>query len=288
MSWMLVLAVVGSFLMIAVLPAYGLSHDLHSGDWKGLFPHKNVMGRQMAFAILMLTMVRPSSIPQWLRIGSLVGAAILLLKSHSATSLAATAICLAAFIVLHLLRVKKEKTLPLWVPFVPLATFAVLAVVANSDIFLRVLSKNETLTGRTAIWTTAIEAIHRQPWFGYGYLAFWQRSTTHAHDGYLDILLDIGIVGLALFSYVFVRTLLRALRLFVQTSGSDGKWPLVFLLFVAVYNITESCILRPRTFLWIPLVWVSIAMVPGLRPEENEGLELACAPDVPAVPEFST
>jgi exopolysaccharide production protein ExoQ len=280
---MSVLAVMGSFVMVAMFPEYGLSHDLHAGDWKGLFPHKNIMGRQMVFAILALGFMRPAFMPWSIRWASLAGAGFLLFMSHSATAMASVALCAAAYPVLYLLKVKTKKTLPIWVPFIPLVAVAIVVALANADVFLALLGRNSTLTGRTVIWNTAIEGIGRQPWFGHGFSSFWGRSMAHSHNGYLDILLDIGIVGLLLFAGMLTQTLSRALQLFQRGISVDAKWPVMFLLFFVTYNIAESSVFRQRTFLWIPFVSIAVSLAALFREERSEALEPAAT-----APEFST
>src|SRR5215475_12480111 len=65
-GWLLVTSVVGSIFVIVVAPQFGVSHDLHEGALKGMFSHKNLLGRQMAFGILTLLIGKPARIPRWL------------------------------------------------------------------------------------------------------------------------------------------------------------------------------------------------------------------------------
>src|SRR5262249_38003099 len=71
---------------------------------------------------------------------------------------------------------------------------------------LLALDKDSTLTGRTDIWTLVVDAIAERPWLGYGYGVFWQPENpraqliwyvldwqfTHAHNGWLETLLQLG------------------------------------------------------------------------------------------------
>ncbi len=278
-GWMSLLAVVGSFVMVGFFPEYGLSHDLHVGDWKGLFAHKNIMGRQMAFAIITLAVIRPARMPWSIRWGAIAGAGTLLYMSHSATALASLTICAAAYPLLHLLRVKGKKTLPIWVPFLPLVGVAVVIAVANADTFLAILGRNSSLTGRTSIWKHAIEGISQEPWFGHGFNAFWGRSMSHSHDGYLDLLLDVGIVGLLVFAALLVQTLTRAFRFFQTAESTEAKWPALFVILFMVYNIAESSIFRQRTFLWIPFVAISVSLGAFFQEERSEALQPARTPE---------
>jgi O-antigen ligase len=281
-GWMSVIAVVGSCFMAVFVPSYGVSQDLHWGSVKGLFPHKNALGRQMVFAILTLALGRPKGIPNWLRHSTLAGACALLILSNSATPMIAMLVCVAMYPVLHLFRFSGRKTLPLWIPLVPVFAMGVFVVIANFGLVAEAAGRNTTLTGRIPIWNAVFSAIGRRPWLGYGYNVFWRRYSidlakvryevnyfpAYAHNGYLDILLGTGAIGLLIFLGGLVTNLWRAGGWFRANEIHGAKWPLFVLLFIAVFNLAESAIIHPMAFLWIPYVtiYVSLAL---LKAEEK-------------------
>jgi exopolysaccharide production protein ExoQ len=271
-AWMSVIAIAGCWIMVVVFPQYGISHDIHLGSIKGLFAHRSMMARQMVFAILVLALARPKGMPTVVRGTALVGALGLLAFSFAATSWVSAAICLAVYPLLHLLRVKSRRTLPLWVVLTPVFVVLAYLLVANFNLVLDATGKDSTLTGRVQIWHAAIVAISQRPLLGYGYQMFWNRGgaitfinpyPNHAHDGYLDILLDTGIVGLLIFLCGFAVSIWRAGKLFRENVVNGAKWPLLFLIFFGVFNITESNFTRPLTFLWVPYcsIFVSMSMM---------------------------
>jgi exopolysaccharide production protein ExoQ len=285
-----VLAVLGSYLLVVFFPNYGISHDLHWGNWKGLFPHKNVMGLYMGFGILLLCFAKPRGVPKWLRIATVIGAGVLLIFSGSITALVATLFCFAAYPLVRLLTVKRKNTLPLWIPILPLFVLVGLFVMLNSDGILALLGRDSTLTGRAQLWAVARNAIREYPIFGHGYSAFWHMATfestgveiaatTHAHDGYLDLCLDLGFVGLFLFAVSFFTMAKRAFALLREESIDASKWPVIFLLFFSAYNVTESCILRPHTFLWVPYVSVYVFLALTEAKQPSAEYEAALIPD---------
>jgi exopolysaccharide production protein ExoQ len=276
-GWLSVIAVAGSILMAIFVPAYGISHDLHSGAVKGLFPNKNIMARQMVFAILIFALGKPKQIPAWLRHTSLAGACILLLLANAATALVTLLACIVTFPVLYLVRLPRKKTLPLWVPLTPVFAVGILAVITNYSLLAEAVGRNSTLTGRVPLWNAVLEAIGEKPWLGYGFNIFWKREpgalakifytvhfqAAHAHDGYLDILLAMGVVGLLVFIGGLITNFWRAGEVFRSGEIPGAKWPLIFLVSFAIFNVTESAILRPMSFLWIPyvIVYVSLALL---------------------------
>jgi O-antigen ligase len=86
-----------------------------------------------------------------------------------------------------------------------------------------------SLTGRLPLWEELLHWVNKSPLVGYGYLAFWDSKRVeylsdtfrweipHGHNMYLDITLDVGIVGLILFVSLLIFALYSAAKLYVQT-----------------------------------------------------------------------
>jgi exopolysaccharide production protein ExoQ len=268
--------VVGSIAVIAVAPQFGISHDLHEGALKGMFSHKNLLGRQMAFGILTLLIGKPAQIPKWLCYGCLVAAFGLLLLSRSAGALITLAIVLGFYGLLRLPRKsRRSSTAPLWVGLLPLLVGLVILAITNADIFLEPLGRDTTLTGRVPLWVAIGQAIGEDPWLGHGYAIFWVHTSgsllavvatgwnaLSAQNGYLDLCLDLGLIGLALFLWSLVHSMKLGLKHVHSTFVRSSAWPLVFLVFFTLQNFHESDLLRLGTFMWIPFVatYVSLAL----------------------------
>jgi O-antigen ligase len=287
-GWLAAIAIAGSFVMAIFFPQYGISHDVHSGDWKGLFPHKNALGQLMVFGILALAIGRPKSMPKGILVVCLFGAAILLALSRSATAAVVVVVIAAMYITLHLMRVRSRKTLPLWLVCTPLIFAGIALVAVNRGAILEILGRDSTLTGRTAVWTAVVDAIRERPLLGYGYADFWRwgvqgeardvlnaihwSGLQQAQSGYLDLCLDLGLVGLMVFLCGLGVAMWRGLKLFRSGSTSTAKWPLMFLAFFFMYNFVESSLLQLFTFLWVPYVsvFVSLALMQTAEQPEFE------------------
>jgi O-antigen ligase len=141
---------------------------------------------------------------------------------------------------------------------------AVWIAFAQGDTLLASLHRDVTFTGRARIWSFALLSFFRQPWLGYGYGAFWWVSsesrqalaligypTPHAHNGFLDLGLQLGFLGIALFLAGWVVALSRAVRNVHTTTAPSSRWPLLYLLFVVFYSLTENSLLAPNSLLWI-------------------------------------
>ena len=126
-----------------------------------------------------------------------------------------------------------------------------------------VLDRDTTLTGRTNMWADLLkEAIN--PILGAGYQSFWLGPgaeriwakyyfhPTQAHNGYLEVYLNGGLVGLCFVVAMIISTA-RRLRQKVLLNDAFGIFLFSFLVAFIVYNITEASI-GGLNILWIILI----------------------------------
>ena len=127
------------------------------------------------------------------------------------------------------------------------------------------LNKDPTLSQRTIIWAQVIPSILKHPLLGYGYSAFWMGlsgESMHtvlvtgwmegqAQDGYLDILLQLGLAGLIPLIVVFLRAGVQAVSVVeARRLNSVSAFSIVLLPLVLVGNIGESTLLLPLGIAW--------------------------------------
>jgi O-antigen ligase len=133
------------------------------------------------------------------------------------------------------------------------------------------VGKDPMLTGRVPLWILATAMAVRRPWFGYGFDAFWLPGTIyvhrmwqilrwmppHAHNGLLEIWLELGLVGVVLFLAGFAYYLFCAMRLLRVKPGPVAGWPLIFLIFLFLSNLTETHFLSANSLYFV--LYVSVA-----------------------------
>jgi exopolysaccharide production protein ExoQ len=157
-------------------------------------------------------------------------------------------------------------------------------LLGNVEGALAVLDRDVTLTGRTDLWPAVLEMIAKRPWLGYGYDAFWMGwegesaqvwiilagfgrnfFPTHAHNGVLELWLNLGLLGVLVFALVLLLTFGRAIRLMRSTKAMDGVWPLAYLTFMLLVGITYPISLQ-RNSIWLVLyvtIVISLAAQPN-------------------------
>jgi exopolysaccharide production protein ExoQ len=268
------LIVVLSFYFGLFLPQYGINHDIHGGSWTGVFTQKNLLGKAVIVAVIVFLAAK-QVVPRAARWTLFAGALWLLLLSDSRTSQIVLIAMLLLAPVYHIVR-KKGLTvvIPTSLAFgLVLIAIGVVAA-ANTDSLLIAMGRNPTLTGRTEIWKAIWTAITKQLLFGYGFDGFWSGIrgksadviltlgwvAKHSHNGFLDVWLDLGIVGVTIFLAGYLDTLRRALRFLRRHRGQGAYWPIHYLAFMLLYHLTEGPILRQNSIYWALYVAVVVAV----------------------------
>ncbi len=254
-----------SLMLIKYYPALGRAYGKFSGIemWTGVTGQKNELGRMCMISVLFLLFalyVRWRDRPQgrrlrdqaWADGGILLLTMYLLVASASSTSLITFILGAAFFFGLQLLR-RQKLTVPrtgLLVLVIVLMAFGVATPFlggANVAGFTSTLGRDATLTGRTEVWADVIPNWEKQPVLGYGLGSFWtdERRKLYdiptSHNGYLDILLELGEVGLAFYA-VWLLSCARYLRRALPYEYDWANLAICLLLVSLVYNITESAL----------------------------------------------
>ncbi len=112
--------------------------------------------------------------------------------------------------------------------------------------------ESDTLSGRAFIWPLVTHYIGFRPWLGYGYEAFWnpahidtisdelQWGLREAHNGYLEVLLSTGIIGLGCAVCAVLAGLAAAASGSVRLADSAYSLPLGLLVFGICSSTMES------------------------------------------------
>ena len=153
-----------------------------------------------------------------------------------------------------------------------IVTATISAVIAwlYFPLFASILGRDTSLSGRTAIWQQVWTAIEKHPLLGYGFAAFWQGMKGesynvivalrfvifHAHNGFLEIWLELGAAGLLLLALSYARAWRRLWPLLWSKQMSHAFWMIFVLLLVALYDIDENTLFAFNGLFWILYVAV--------------------------------
>ena len=268
---LLVMATLGacivlSLALLAISP--GLALMPPDGAMRGIFLTKNNLGWYSSILALVTAVVVLDGSFGYRRTGMVLLAASLacLAGSMSMTSVVATAsmVCLIWFYT----TLPKARGIRR-VVFVLVFVQAVAALLVLLHEFLvpvlEAFGKDATLTGRVPLWGLVDAEISRHLLLGFGYQAFWtegnpeawaiwteiQWMAPHAHNGFRDILLSLGIGGMALFVMAVMRAIRQGAVLQCRAPEDGWLWLNVFMIMVLVMNLTESIFLVQNDAIFI-------------------------------------
>lgn len=247
----------------------------HLGAWKGLYGHKNTLGSMMVLsAVTFFALPKEASI--FYKWAGFIFSIILMLLSTSKTALAISVLLTLIMVFYQKFRWQGRISI-FFIDIGVLVLGCVSVLVATYWVeLLTGLGRNPTLTGRTQIWGVALTRIIERPLFGYGRGAFWApkspyaleagqaMGTTwippHAHNGLIDLALDVGSIGVILFLIIYFASFARALKRAYAPKNPEELWPLAYLIFLAMNNLTESLLLRLSNLYWVLFITVVFAM----------------------------
>ena len=256
-----------SYILIHYFPQYGRFYLHHEGIlmWTGAAMHKNTLAQLCLFSALFMiwTLIRrrqgkdtPASPYQ-----TVFDVLILMLSfwlwggpqhtlTYSATATVAFVLGMSFF--LFLFWAEKRGALPGKAVLIALTAFIIIygtvtPMIGKLTILdpSSLLGREDTLTGRTAVWAKLIPSVMEKPILGYGFSSFWTTTAREtfdipdAHNGYLDMILSIGFAGLLLYAMF----LLSSVRKAHGAMMGDFDWSILwicYLLMGTLINITES------------------------------------------------
>ncbi|WP_431220462.1 O-antigen ligase family protein [Leifsonia xyli] len=208
--------------------AFYWSRDLlfHGGPIQGIVGNSNLLAMIALLAIVVFGIqvadrtTRHGSAAIWLVI-----AVLELALTRSATVIAAS---LATAVVLGFAlwtrRVGPGRRTPVYVvAFASLAAVIVLVSVFAPRI-PALFGKSEDLTGRLDIWSKVIGLAQQRPVFGWGWISYWAPwvkpfdglatrngvEYLQAHNAWLDVWMQVGVIGLVVFILLVLSTLGRS------------------------------------------------------------------------------
>ncbi len=195
---------------------------------------------------------------------------------HMASSMTATASFVMASCLLLVAQSRSVVRKPWLVHAMVVTIIAISAAVlflGLSPGALQTIGKDPTLTDRTAIWSLVIGLVHN-PLLGTGFESFWigprldriwgeyAWGPMEAHNGYIEIYLNLGWMGLLLLGVVIV-TGYRRVILAYRRNLPAANLMLAFFLVGVVYNFTEAAFFRMMTPAWIFFL-MAITSLPAL------------------------
>lgn len=240
---------------------------------RGIYTHKNVLGWAACLGFILAIGLIADVGRKFVTHGVLLltASTACLLLSTSSTSLLAAVCGLILFGFYALLRRTSGLARAVLI-LVALQLAAILLLFLGEFLvsLLESMGKDATLTGRVPLWALVDGYIAQRPWLGYGYQAFWtpenhaslkivetlQWTPPHAHNGYRDVLLNFGMLGLVLLMATVVSAIRRGAALHCNAPTSGWAWMNVTIGVMLVLNLSESNFLAQNDIQWLLMMTV--------------------------------
>lgn len=259
-----VLAIASLIVGIAV-PSTGQDDPLGAPGWRGVFVNKNELGIIMATGAVtyfysLIHGYKNIKFIQMIIYVICFGISLLVLYlAHSSTSIVIFMLGVMLCILVKMTHRRVGVAIIIWSAIILLLAPAVIIVTNQLDVIAPLLGRSSQLTGRIDVWLLLPSFIAERLWLGHGLGAFWVADSTnvaliwdavrwnppHAHEGWLDLLLELGVAGLVLLSLQILRIVTSGIRTIVSGQDPNAQYIVVITIVVLVYNISESSLVRP-------------------------------------------
>lgn len=292
-----------SIVLIKYYRQYGTSEPKYFAHnfWVGVTTHKNSLGLLAMLAALLFLW----DIFQKDKGGKIIAIVYLIMIAYllnggghtrSSTAILLIFINVAAYLFMGKYKSRPERLLPVIVGafVITLVTNVSAEFIFGApidEIISVALGKDQTMTGRTILWQNLIALGKRHFFLGYGYEGFWSTpmmqylkeinngihswGPAQSHNGYIEVFLNLGILGLIFLGLVVVSAFKGAIRNCYQ-NFDYSRIRIVLLLVVMIHNYSESGFTRPTHLIWLTFLLVAVNM-PYF---EQSRLDLPIAPSL--------
>lgn len=270
------------FPSVGTMPGYP-----YYGAWRGFFWHRNHMGSILAFLQAVYLLRFFLGIRERNRIALLDGvffvlALILVVMSRSATGYILV-ILLDGLLTVGLIWLRFRCSLKLihYCFFGAAVLAGSILVFTHLDFVFGLFNRNASMTGRVPMWEYLLRHIvAERPWLGYGFGAIWRQEWFQvqvqqavgwpfpvliADNGFLDILLHLGGVGLSVFVVSLAIIAVSIVRHAFRRPSLLTFFPLLVLIYALVANISFSLFMELETFVWL-MVMIGYSL--SAKPQE--------------------
>lgn len=251
------------------------------GAWRGVFYHKNHAGAVSALCVVLNYFLWRND-RRKLRLLAVAGGLALLVLSRSKSSMILCLPALAVGLYFGRLRASSRRVRVLLTVLAgtTAATAITIAYITLSDHAATVLSDPESFTGRVLIWRALLMVSAENPWGGVGFGSLYQTGGTshlihvvggsfatrdatawlavnaHGHNGYLDLLASIGVIGFSMAVSVFLVMPWRQILCVSGIRPDVVGLSVACIALIGAHNLAESSFLDKDNRIWVSLVAV--------------------------------
>lgn len=256
--------VLSSYVVITIFVGFFVPQaiDADFGTWKGLAYNKNGLGQTGLMIFVLSLLFYGKDQGKFSRMFAYLISflsAIIIFLAGSSTNIVGLGMVLLLLFIFSIEKIFKPSGTGRYITLIIIFFASCLTIILSlfaADIIALVpgiFGKDLSFTGRSDVWVYLWPEVEKNLWFGYGYSTYWVMGTSvldrfqyyigfkvnQAHNGYLEIMLQLGVFGFSLFLLFIVSFIKRAVRV-------DYKPAIIALVSVLVLNFTEGTIFQAR------------------------------------------
>lgn len=272
--------VLASIYMALADPLLGMDRAYGPGVWRGIFWNKNHLGSLAAlFCALQLLRLLDTRLMRNMASRTLIliiyiASAWVVFKTRSATGGLVALILHALVFLAALWTIFESRMRKVHYFLVVVGGVLVIAVaLANLELIFGLFNKDFKLSGRTVLWGYLLQdVVASYPVLGQGFGALWGDPNFRAQaavplgmvpviadNGFIDILLGVGVLGLACFMLVYLAAWVGAFQHFVREKRVASCMPLVVMSSSLFSNLGFSLLTEIEVLIWCLIVAVLFA-----------------------------
>jgi O-antigen ligase len=274
--------ILASFIAAIFFPSFGVMHRVDVVGWCGVFNHKNELGSKVGIALIVFTCLLweyPQNLLKYLIL--LISGVVLLALSQSMTSIIITVLTLGIGLYLKL-RLRPAQKVAVYALALIVGLSATMFLQGRMDSVFALIGRDSSLTGRVPLWQYSADAVLERPLLGSGWDAFWlskggdnirnmvRWQAPHAHNGFLELSLNIGLIGMVIFMIGNFECFRRAVRYSKDANQPCRLWPLLFYSYMFLSNFTEAPPVDRHTLTFVLYCALSVAVTEASRMEVIE------------------
>jgi exopolysaccharide production protein ExoQ len=237
----------------------------------GLITYVVSVGAVWSFLQVLRAKRQPGYARQLIANAALVAFGVTVLAmAHSATSIACFGLGTALILLTGMSSIRKSPGAVHALVFTILFVGGIMMLFGGEGAAVHALGRKTNFTGRADIWKAVIPACPN-PVIGAGFEGFWigpavnevyrklsvYMHVNEAHDGYIEIYLNLGCVGLCLIAWILISGYRSAAATF-RYNAEIGRLMLAYVATSAIYSVTEAGF-RMLTPSWIFLLLALVA-----------------------------
>lgn len=231
------------------------------GTWRGMEVQKNWLAQNSLYCLLSSIVLFKFDKTRYTKLYDsvlILTSVLIIYKAHSSTNLIAVIIIVFMGFIFQTESVFKTLGIGrsiLGLTFLFILTFGGIFLIFSSEIFGLIpgyFGKDTTLSGRVDIWNFVWNDIENRFFLGYGFATYWIMGSSRleifasyfegfvvnsAHNGYLEIILQVGFIGFIFFLFPIFAYIYRMFKL-------NSNLAILIFISIMTLNYTESVLFK--------------------------------------------